>query len=209
MPSTCAIMNSGAAHDIWLRAARGCAGKRDWIRRAGRPHRQERRIISPCSAQSSRRVPRGPLLSHHRAHSSYLAVSGRLQRGVMGLETDEPDSHKPLQRHGFVGRRTARPTPPSLARGRRRPCPSCRYPASQRRSCLRLAVPIIKAGRGLSPPASTPWADNGGGRDWARPPCRCLLAVGKNAAISSPQTWWCPRGSDTAAGTRSHIPGRT
>jgi hypothetical protein len=51
--------------------------------------------------------------------------------------------------------------------------------------------------------------ENGGGRDLARPPRCCLLAVGKNAAISSPKPCWCPRGSDIAAGTRSRIRGRT
>src|ERR1700685_2339280 len=88
--------------------------------------------------KSSRGVPRGSPLSHHRAYSSYSAVSSRLQRGVMGLEADEPKLRKPLQRHGFVGGRTACPTPPSLAREGQRPCPACRHPAlhEEVRDCL-------------------------------------------------------------------------
>jgi hypothetical protein len=39
--------------------------------------------------------------------SSYSAVSSRLERGVMGVEAAEPELRKPLQRHGFIGRRTA------------------------------------------------------------------------------------------------------
>jgi transposase len=50
---------------------------------------------------------RGFLAAHDRAYSSYSAVSGRLQRGVMGLEADEPKLRKALQCHGFVGGRTA------------------------------------------------------------------------------------------------------
>src|ERR1700686_5855310 len=53
----------------------------------------------------------------------------------MGLETDEPKLGKPLQRHGFVGRRTARPTPPSLTRDRQRPCPPCRHAALHEEVC--------------------------------------------------------------------------
>ncbi len=34
----------------------------------------------PIWAQSSRRVPRGSLLSHHRTYSTYPAVSGSVQR---------------------------------------------------------------------------------------------------------------------------------
>jgi hypothetical protein len=71
------------------------------------PHPPARRPAGPPQRKSSRGVPRGSPLSHHRAYSSYSAVSSSLQRGVMGLETDEPELRKPLQRHGFVGRRTA------------------------------------------------------------------------------------------------------
>jgi hypothetical protein len=77
-------------------------------------------------------------LSQHRASSLYSAVSSRLQRGVMGLEADEPKLRKKLQCHSFVGGRTARPTPPSLARECQRPCLACRHPAlhEEVRGCL-------------------------------------------------------------------------
>jgi len=50
----------------------------------------------------------------------------------MGLEADEPELRKPLQRHGFVGRRTAKPCtpvqfrawpPPAAGGPGRRRCP--------------------------------------------------------------------------------------
>src|SRR5437868_778622 len=58
----------------------------------------------------------------------------------MGLETNEPELRKPLQRHGFVGRRTARPTPPSLARDRQRPCSARRHAALHEEVCDRLGT---------------------------------------------------------------------
>src|SRR5215831_6316953 len=61
------------------------------------------------------------------------------------------------------------------------------HPASRRRSCLRLVVPITKAHRGLPPPASTPClAHKPTGPAFGRPDDR--LRVPTKAAV-----WWARR----------------
>jgi len=65
--------------------------------------------ITPIfDGESSRRVPRGPLLSHHRTYSSYPAVSGRVQRRIPMCKAYQPYAAEPLCVHGFLHARTVR-----------------------------------------------------------------------------------------------------